>query len=955
MSPDLVSPKFQKGTVTTAARLPAFNALVTRVKVKPDPLAYLESFINRYGELAVYYLIKEAKNEFGITGIISPQIAPGKLNDLLRAGTFGVSQKRFKTGTLTVRQFFALKQVLTDAAENGKIADYSGIENLPKIVREINQGSSAKLNLGQLTGFLTTKEKVAQLTGRDPKEFKDWKMPRVNLTWNQFETIQTYFKSMSSADLVSSYGKNDDSGIRALLAKIQADESLATLRGIHLAHLTGLLNSPLKVAGLTGRNPEDFNDWEMPYRNITWDAFLLGQPPAAARLAVPGSGLDDVSQNLVPARTLVKNISHIVKRERLSQRRGRSTSWVSSYNSLIYQLLGIQGIFNNQTVVYHAAGVEADLLAQNAPYVIAINDDTFIPGDSESYTRQVNSRPLGKLKIMIGDARTEDVMRDSMSYVTTPKITVFMKNTAQWMFRGRTDEGFYLKNLLKVMNPDQIILAGKQDAGDALNLFMENGYEEFTAWLPDEQMKLLRDAVREVDSADLSDRNAFYSGRGNGSEYGIAQSYAVTLGQDASSWDARSYYVHPVTELIILRKKQATNDFALPGARLAYSRRTFLKAVAAAAAAMTVGKLAKSADNIQKNRTKPNYSTGTQMPAEKLALEALLLEQAVRLKPGERSDDFAMFMDGERPDLFFFDRSSETEANLWFKGSTTPLVSLVGNLEEKLNFRRLESPDKHNQEAARGLAVLLNSGKMNTDAVFPDQVSRPALAHELPFKELSKITDINQFTAQVRILLGQVGTAHRSVSFQKDVFYLSDANLLPWQQTLVKQLIEESGLGDVVRTEGIEIFDGVVVRYLVTDDLQTRPKQDGRTILIPLGGMEADSLLGWYGAFKMGAAIGSVFSPHYKERLKERLIDFDQVNAAAISENIMNFYKTRGQKLTQELLLAMVRGQALSDTPAKDLQLLKELSYYLPLAQRIPIEAFLQAARMATLQVGSAA
>ncbi len=39
----------------------------------------------------------------------------------------------------------------------------------------------------------------------------------------------------------------------------------------------------------------------------------------------------------------------------------------------------------------------------------------------------------------------------------------------------------------------------------------------------------------------------------------------------------------------------------------------------------------------------------------------------------------------------------------------------------------------------------------------------------------------------------------------------------------------------------------------------------------------------------------------------------------------------------------------------RDLELLKKISFYLPLAQKIPIDAFVQAARMAVQQVGSAA
>jgi hypothetical protein len=259
---------------------------------------------------------------------------------------------------------------------------------------------------------------------------------------------------------------------------------------------------------------------------------------------------------------LIRDISSIVKKETSQsslKKDARSRTWVSAYNSLIYKLLRMQGIFENQTIVYHAAGLDAALLSQNAPLVVAVNDPTFIPGDSATYTKQVNGDPPGNLEMLIGDARNEELMRTSMKHVKTSKVTVFMKNIEEWMLKRSWENGrTYLETLLKVTDPDQIILVGRRDSGFALDLLKEKGYEEFTAWLPDKGAGLLRGAIDKVYSADIRSRQA--SGRGDfwGHEHGIAQSFDIPLAESASSWDSRAYYINPVTDLVILRKKQTT-------------------------------------------------------------------------------------------------------------------------------------------------------------------------------------------------------------------------------------------------------------------------------------------------------------------------------------------------------------------------------------------------------------
>ena len=170
--------------------------------------------------------------------------------------------------------------------------------------------------------------------------------------------------------------------------------------------------------------------------------------------------------------------------------------------------------------------------------------------------------------------------------------------------------------------------------------------------------------------------------------------------------------------------------------------------------------------------------------------------------------------------------------------------------------------------------------------------------------------------------------------------------LEPWQREIIVQTVSAAKADNFVRAEGLEKFDGVVMKYVATDNLDAVPSAgDGRTLLIPVTGVTADSLLGWYSLFKIGGTLGGVFSAHYKDRA----IDFSKVSADKIPIQAVNFFKTRGEKVTQTLLFEMTKGDI------RDLGLLKAISFYLPMAQRIPIDAFVQAARMAVQQVGSAA
>jgi CheY-like chemotaxis protein len=234
-------------------------------------------------------------------------------------------------------------------------------------------------------------------------------------------------------------------------------------------------------------------------------------------------------------------------------------AWVPCCNDLIYKLLKARGILDYQAVVYAASGVDAGPLSQNTPLVIAINSSTFDPRALLIYTETLNGKPPGKVKALIGNAQDKKLMHMSAEQILTSKTTIFMKNTKEWVFDYYTDKVAYLENLLAILDPDQIVIADRQDL-EFVPILKERGYEEFTTWLPKKDMVLFRGALDRINSIDERFRRRFDRDHGLAYYFWITRPKGMQVVTDPDAGEG--YFIQPVTDLIVLRKKQSAEERA---------------------------------------------------------------------------------------------------------------------------------------------------------------------------------------------------------------------------------------------------------------------------------------------------------------------------------------------------------------------------------------------------------
>src|SRR3989338_3597391 len=186
---------------------------------------------------------------------------------------------------VTWEQYEAISAILKAAHAAGTLKDYGSAEGLVKLVSEIDreQSDSHKrlkgIHLGHLTGLINSPKKVKAILGiQDPEDpqIKDWDMPKVDVTWEQYEAISAILKAAHAAGTLKDYGSAE--GLVKLVSEIDREQSDShkRLKGIHLGQLTGLINSPKKVKAILGiQDPEDpqIKDWDMPNINVTWEQY----------------------------------------------------------------------------------------------------------------------------------------------------------------------------------------------------------------------------------------------------------------------------------------------------------------------------------------------------------------------------------------------------------------------------------------------------------------------------------------------------------------------------------------------------------------------------------------------------------------------------------------------------------------------------------------------------------
>ncbi len=222
----------------------------------------------------------------------------GHLTDLLNsrmkiAGILGISPEHDQLTNwnmpyinMTGKQFRAIKEILQEKLDDEKLFEYgdeSG-KGLVALLSEIKSGDKAYadlrgINIGHLTNLLNSPKKVAGILGIDEGHYQlaNWNMPKIDMTGKQFEAIQVILKEKLDDGTLFEYGNKSGKGLVALVDEIaRGENAYADLRGIHIGHLTDLLNSRMKIAGILGISPEhaQLADWKMPWVNMTWKQFI---------------------------------------------------------------------------------------------------------------------------------------------------------------------------------------------------------------------------------------------------------------------------------------------------------------------------------------------------------------------------------------------------------------------------------------------------------------------------------------------------------------------------------------------------------------------------------------------------------------------------------------------------------------------------------------------------------
>jgi len=336
--------------------------------------------------------------------------------------------------------------------------------------------------------------------------------------------------------------------------------------------------------------------------------------------------------------------------------------------------------------------------------------------------------------------------------------------------------------------------------------------------------------------------------------------------------------------------------------------------------------------------------------AHQEALNHLTLELVRIRQEKEFEKPFAVLLDEKNPILFKINVFNEggvlTRVDLVLVGDETPLSSIDKPFEILNRIRTAAEKTTHQEQTAQGLVILLNISAMKSEMAIEAKETRAALGHALPIRSLNVISDNLKFTAQVRILIEQILRTHRNPTYKRDLFFLAGMDSLnEAQRGIVYELVNQANAvaGDVIQVKEADGFQGVVVQYVVTDGMEKPPSNDGRTITIPIAGLQGDALLGWYEAIRAGGVLGGAFAGYFDGKK----IDFEKVHSNDIPQSVFDFYNSRSVNpvSSKALFRDLLSGQA-------TVQQLMEFSFFLPLAQRVPIEVLMQGARLVLRTVG---
>jgi hypothetical protein len=337
----------------------------------------------------------------------------------------------------------------------------------------------------------------------------------------------------------------------------------------------------------------------------------------------------------------------------------------------------------------------------------------------------------------------------------------------------------------------------------------------------------------------------------------------------------------------------------------------------------------------------------TLVEENKDALDRFLLEVASR----NFGDILAISLDDETPTVFDMELVPGEDGELsavHLKVDGLGPIRSIDHPKERLAELRRNGSEK--QSAAQGLLTMLKLSASQADASMAAylQEKRAPIGHVLPVSALGSISTPRQFLAHVQILIQQGLQARKQPGFKNDTFLLTGLDkLTPVQRAAVVQAVTQANATVSDGSPAFQLgdappFNGVRVQYVLADGLDQLPKAEPNTLYLPISGVDADALLGWYDVILIGGALGGSYD------VESHRLDVDKIDGAF---SFMNA-KTAEKIPSKTDLSRLVTLNLDAETALDEFYRYRVL---LPLVRRIPVEAFIQGARLALRSVGISA
>ncbi len=235
---------------------------------------YLGSMMHyaKFGDLAIYYLIRDVRSKTGFLKPISPATFAASMNTLLAPQLKEIGFT-FKKGSLTEEVYSGLEQWLKKISFD-QLSSYGSMAGLIRLIKQIEadkDGDLSKLkgvHLSQLTALLHASRNVELISGH---AIQKWELPYLTMSMEKFQALEAWAEKTKE---LSNYGNMK--GLVLLVQEIMSgkDDDLKKLQDADLYDLTMVLHSSENIKALTART---IPGWNMPRVNMSVRQFYAIQ------------------------------------------------------------------------------------------------------------------------------------------------------------------------------------------------------------------------------------------------------------------------------------------------------------------------------------------------------------------------------------------------------------------------------------------------------------------------------------------------------------------------------------------------------------------------------------------------------------------------------------------------------------------------------------------------------